>query len=109
MKRHFARIDHFSFDRGSQIYPGFYRVYLSYRLGKRERGHSDVIYLGEGNEEEFAGQLKTYRESIDESFKNYSSELGERYATLGILLDKTESLFRQLLQGGRGKVEGRFF
>ncbi|MCY4644913.1 MAG: hypothetical protein OXB88_09875 [Bacteriovoracales bacterium] len=112
IKRHFARFDHFSFTRGSQIYSGFYRVHLSYRMGKQERGHSDVIYLGEGGEEAFAKKLKIYKESVHKAFENYSFELSERYATLGSLLRKTETLFKKRLKikGGKsGKWGGDFF
>lgn len=95
LQRHFANVDHFTFSKGSQLYPGLYKVYLSY--GHLGQSFSDVIYLGPGNEQDFAQKLKVYKESVSKTFANYSSELVERYSTLSSLLNETEFLFKQRL------------
>ena len=95
IRRHFANIEQFVFKKGSQIYPGFYKIDLSYHYGRQEKSFSNVIYLGPGSESEFAENLKTYKKHVGKAFKNYSFELTERYATLASLLEKTETLFKE--------------
>ena len=97
LKKYFAVVDQLSFTRGSQLYPGFYQIYLSYIYGGREKNFSDVLYLGEGSEREFARKLETYRELVKKTFVGHSSELAQRYSTLSSLVSKTESLFKEEL------------
>lgn len=89
---HFAQLDYFDFTKGSQFYPGFYRIYLSYEFKGKTRSFSDVIYLGKGDQESFSQELALYRQSLKKSFQSHSSDLVQSYSTLDSLLTETETL-----------------
>ena len=103
--QHFAQLDYFDFTKGSQFYPGFYRIYLSYSFKGKNRSFSDVIYLGAGDQVEFSKKLAIYRESLEKAFQGHSSELIQSYATLASLLTKTEALLYNRLKGLKSGVK----
>ena len=104
LRRHFAQIDRFVFKQGSQIHPGFYKMYLSYAHRGRDQSFSNVIYLGPGSKQQFAQTLETYQQKMTQLFAKYSSDLLQRYTTLSSLLVETRALLEQhLLSLARGE------
>lgn len=81
---HFAKAYRFEFEEGSQIYPGEYKLEVRYALeNRRQVFHDQVLISSKGtSDKELLENLDIYKLQVEKIFKNYRTELNEKYETL---------------------------